>query len=76
MQPLTRALRQQSSLRRHFSVAFPAPRFFKDASGKKISPFHDIPLSSGSSDPSIFNFICEIPRGAREKMEISTGEPC
>eukprot|EP00124_Ichthyophonus_hoferi_P002774 Ihof_evm1s205 gene=Ihof_evmTU1s205 len=35
----------------------------------RISPWHDIPLSSS---PGTFNFITEIPRGTMAKMEIAT----
>lgn len=52
--------------------------------GKKISPWHDIPLypeeSSKKSHPSgphtlIVNYVNEIPRGSTAKMEIATKEP-
>lgn len=38
----------------------------------QISPWHDIPLYN--ADGSV-NFICEIPKWTRKKMEIATGEP-
>lgn len=38
----------------------------------QISPWHDIPLYN--VDGSV-NFICEIPKWTRKKMEIATGEP-
>jgi inorganic pyrophosphatase len=41
-----------------------------------LSPWHDVPLRAGGAvgggDPSVLNFICEIPRGTRRKFEIST----
>lgn len=50
--------------------------FFTDDSTKKlISSWHDIPLvsSNGSINKgAILNFVCEIPRGTVEKMEIDT----
>jgi inorganic pyrophosphatase len=36
--------------------------------GKLISPWHDIPLINNKN----FNFICEIPKWTRDKMEIIT----
>ena len=52
------------------------------ASGKIISPFHDIPLQATSSDdasaaasgPRVFNMVCEIPRWSNAKLEIATAE--
>jgi len=41
--------------------------------GKKISPWHDIPLFADSGK-QIYNYICEIPKNTNAKMEISTGE--
>ncbi|KAF8404778.1 hypothetical protein HHK36_009667 [Tetracentron sinense] len=46
--------------------------FFVDNSGKKISPWHDIPLHLGDD---IFNFIVEIPKETSAKMEVATDEP-
>ncbi|XP_010444384.1 PREDICTED: soluble inorganic pyrophosphatase 6, chloroplastic [Camelina sativa] len=45
--------------------------FFQDASGKKVSPWHDIPLHLGDG---IFHFIVEIPKESRAKMEVATDE--
>ncbi|XP_075520793.1 soluble inorganic pyrophosphatase 6, chloroplastic [Primulina tabacum] len=45
--------------------------FFVDNSGKKISPWHDIPLQLGDG---VFNFIVEIPKESSAKMEIATDE--
>ncbi|CAI5716644.1 unnamed protein product [Peronospora destructor] len=39
---------------------------------QQISPWHDIPLYN--PDGTV-NFICEIPKWTRKKMEIATGEP-
>uniref|UniRef100_A0A2N9J0Z1 inorganic diphosphatase n=1 Tax=Fagus sylvatica TaxID=28930 RepID=A0A2N9J0Z1_FAGSY len=46
--------------------------FFVDSSGKKVSPWHDIPLQLGGG---VFNFIVEIPKESSAKMEIATDEP-
>jgi len=43
---------------------------FYDAEGKKVSPWHNVPLKSGN----LYNMIVEIPRFSRAKMEISTKE--
>lgn len=37
---------------------------------KKISPWHDIPLKAGE----LFNFVNEIPKNSKAKMEVSTKE--
>ena len=42
---------------------------FKDGD-KTISPWHDIPLKDGE----LFNFINEIPRYTKAKMEVATKE--
>uniref|UniRef100_A0A3B1IQJ0 inorganic diphosphatase n=1 Tax=Astyanax mexicanus TaxID=7994 RepID=A0A3B1IQJ0_ASTMX len=63
--------------------------YFKTASGKYISPFHDIPLFSSehqendvpakkqkrSDSELLFNMVVEVPRWSNAKMEISTKEP-
>ncbi|XP_010527173.1 PREDICTED: soluble inorganic pyrophosphatase 6, chloroplastic-like [Tarenaya hassleriana] len=46
--------------------------FFLDGSGKKVSPWHDIPLHLGDG---VFNFIVEIPKESSAKMEVATDEP-
>ncbi|XVE48662.1 hypothetical protein DITRI_Ditri01bG0020400 [Diplodiscus trichospermus] len=46
--------------------------FFEDASGKKISPWHDVPLHLGDG---VFNFVVEIPKASSAKMEVATDEP-
>lgn len=38
--------------------------------GKVISPWHDIPLKDGE----LYNFITEIPKYTRAKMEVATKE--
>jgi inorganic pyrophosphatase len=43
--------------------------FFKD-DNKPISPWHDIPLRSGE----YFNFVNEIPKYTKAKMEVATKE--
>lgn len=53
--------------------------FFHDELGRKQSPWHHIPLLSPALDThepgaNIFQFVNEIPRGAREKMEIAGEE--
>lgn len=48
--------------------------FFKNASGKDMSPWHDIPIYPDSSNNRIVNFVNEIPRGTQAKMEIATDE--
>ncbi|KAL8170262.1 hypothetical protein V2J09_022066 [Rumex salicifolius] len=45
--------------------------FFLDNSGKKISPWHDIPLKLSDG---IFNFVVEIPKESSAKMEVATDE--
>ncbi|OVA06813.1 Inorganic pyrophosphatase [Macleaya cordata] len=45
--------------------------FFVDNSGKKVSPWHDIPLQLGDG---VFNFIVEIPKETSAKMEVATDE--
>ncbi|KAM7479064.1 hypothetical protein LguiA_027277 [Lonicera macranthoides] len=46
--------------------------FFLDNSGKKVSPWHDIPLHLGDG---VFSFIVEIPKESSAKMEVATDEP-
>ncbi|KAL5538024.1 hypothetical protein UlMin_045578 [Ulmus minor] len=46
--------------------------FFEDSSGKKVSPWHDIPLHLGDG---VYNFIVEIPKESSAKMEVATDEP-
>jgi len=48
-------------------------RMFYEQGGKKISPWHDISLKACES---AYNYINEIPKGTRAKMEIATDEDC
>ncbi|KAH1040509.1 hypothetical protein J1N35_042252 [Gossypium stocksii] len=45
--------------------------FFEDTSGKKISPWHDVPLHLGDG---VFSFVVEIPKESSAKMEVATDE--
>ncbi|OMO57475.1 Inorganic pyrophosphatase [Corchorus olitorius] len=45
--------------------------FLVDQSGKKVSPWHDIPLHLGNG---VFNFVVEIPKDTSAKMEVATDE--
>ena len=45
-------------------------RVFFEEGSSKISPWHDIPLKDGSS----FNFVNEIPKYTKAKMEVATKE--
>ncbi|XP_029305425.1 inorganic pyrophosphatase [Cottoperca gobio] len=45
--------------------------FFKNAAGKYISPFHDIPMYADESQ-NIFHVVIEVPRWTNAKMEITT----
>lgn len=46
-------------------------KFYEDNKEKPISPWHDIPLKFGQTE-GIYNFICEIPKYTKPKMEINT----
>ncbi|KAG0577491.1 hypothetical protein KC19_5G160300 [Ceratodon purpureus] len=46
--------------------------FFADKSGKTVSPWHDIPLHAGDG---LYNFVVEIPKETKAKMEVATEEP-
>jgi len=48
-------------------------RLFFEDEGKKISPWHDIPLYP-AGQPGLLNFVVEIPRGTRAKLEVATKE--
>jgi len=48
--------------------------YLKNAEGKAISIFHDIPLYADESK-KIFNMVVEIPRWTNAKMEIDTKSP-
>lgn len=45
--------------------------YFNDKQGNVISPWHEIPLKTGD----FYNFINEIPKFTKMKMEIATKEP-
>lgn len=45
--------------------------FLLDDTGKKISPWHDIPLHVGNG---VFNFVVEIPKDSNLRMELATDE--
>ena len=45
--------------------------FLRDASGRLISPFHDIPLFADRSN-GVLNMVTEVPRWTNAKMEIAT----
>lgn len=40
---------------------------FKDASGKEVSPWHDVPLFTG--EEGVLNALFEIPKNTKPKME-------
>jgi len=46
-------------------------RIFFTEGGKKVSPWHDIPLYN---DDGTLNFVCEIPKETQAKMEVATDE--
>jgi len=48
-------------------------RFFLDAGGEPVSPWHDLPLSTGVEGE--FWMVTEIPKMTKPKMEIATKEP-
>lgn len=47
-------------------------RIFFNKDGKKISPWHDLPLFAGNG---LLHFVCEIPKETKAKMEVATDEP-
>jgi inorganic pyrophosphatase len=47
-------------------------RVFFEQGGKRISPWHDIALRG--DDASAYNFVNEIPKGQRAKMEVDLKE--
>ncbi|KFV10329.1 Inorganic pyrophosphatase, partial [Pterocles gutturalis] len=46
----------------------------EDATGRYISPFHDIPIYADASK-NVFNMVVEVPRWTNAKMEIATKDP-
>jgi inorganic pyrophosphatase len=50
--------------------------FLKDAEGKVVSPFHDIPLvASGEGNERLLNVVVEVPRWTNAKLEINKNSP-
>ncbi|KAJ1448785.1 putative inorganic pyrophosphatase [Pelagophyceae sp. CCMP2097] len=47
-------------------------QFFTDASGAKISPWHDISLAPAGAEKDVFNMLTEIPKYGLAKMEVDT----
>jgi len=47
--------------------------FIKDAAGKVVSPFHDIPCWADDAH-TIVNMVCEVPRWSNAKMEVNKEE--
>ena len=45
--------------------------FLVDGGGRKVSPWHDVPLRAGDG---AFHFIVEIPKESSAKMEVATDE--
>ncbi|CEL99540.1 unnamed protein product [Vitrella brassicaformis CCMP3155] len=43
---------------------------FKDEEGRKVSPWHDVPLQADGK--GLYHFITEIPRLSKAKMEVDT----
>ena len=46
-------------------------RVFFEEGGKTVSPWHDIPLKA---EGGMFNFVNEIPKNTKAKMEVATKE--
>ena len=81
------ALRAPAFKARGFSIATPALakygvekkgeypslefRIFFNEDGKAVSPWHGVPLKNADGT---FNFICEIPKETKAKMEVATDE--
>jgi len=59
---------QSSKVGDYLSLEF---RCFYEKDGKRISPWHDVPLKNADGS---FNFICEIPKETKAKMEVATDE--
>lgn len=69
-----RAAASATTLRSMSTAVMPPPLYITGPNGKVLSPWHDIPLRP-SADPSVFNFVCEIPKGVKPpKLEIDTGK--
>ncbi|CAI9294456.1 unnamed protein product [Lactuca saligna] len=69
--PFSKPNRLRHCFNTHNRLASNYRVFFVDDSGKKISPWHDIPLHLGDG---AFNFIVEIPKESSAKMEVATDE--
>lgn len=51
---------------------------YYDGNDHPISPWHDVPFSMGEDSTTkapLLSFVCEIPRGTREKVEIHKSLP-
>lgn len=48
--------------------------FFHGPEGRAISPWHDIALPTMDRKDMWYPFVCEIPKGRTEKMEVSLSE--
>jgi len=48
-------------------------RVFYNYDGKRISPWHDIPMDAGKDEDGnqLYHFVCEIPLGTTAKMEVN-----
>lgn len=46
-------------------------RIFFTSNGRRISPWHDIPLYADEAN-GILNMVVEIPKGTNAKLEVST----
>jgi inorganic pyrophosphatase len=49
-------------------------RLFFSRDGRPMSPWHDLPIASLSRKDEWFPFVCEIPIGHTEKMEVKLSE--
>jgi inorganic pyrophosphatase len=45
--------------------------FLVEGGGKKVSPWHDVPLRAADG---VFHFVVEIPKESSAKMEVATDE--
>ncbi|PFH33402.1 type I inorganic pyrophosphatase PPase [Besnoitia besnoiti] len=43
--------------------------------GKRLSPWHGVPLFAGREGENLFNMVVEIPKNSRKKMEIQLDRP-
>jgi inorganic pyrophosphatase len=49
--------------------------YFKDATGKVVSPFHDIPCWPDAAKKNEVSMVVEVPRWSNAKMEIKKEDP-